>query len=157
MNKIKIIGLILILTLLLTAAISESINVEEAPAYSWIQGSWVGDGFGGYSEELWSPPGLDGKVMGTYRHYNADSSLNFYEFFVLDEEGLYLKHFNPDMTGWEEKSDYLTFKMISFDDKTIELKGLKYEYLPPDSMNIYLKMKTKDGGVRTEVFHMKRK
>jgi hypothetical protein len=61
------------------------------------------------------------------------------------------------MTGWEEKGDYLTFKMISFDDKTIELKGLKYEYLPPDSMNIYLKMKTKDGGVRTEVFHMKRK
>jgi len=156
MNKIKIIRLILISTLLLTAAISESINVEEAPAYSWIQGSWVGDGFGGYSEELWSPPGLDGKVMGTYRHYNADSSLNFYEFFVLDEEGLYLKHFNPDMTGWEEKSDHLTFEMISFDDKTIELKGLKYEYLPPDSMNIYLKMKTKDGGVRTEVFHMKR-
>lgn len=76
---------------------------------------------------------------------------------MLDEEGLYLKHFNPDMTGWEEKGDYLTFKMISFDDKTIELKGLKYEYLPPDSMNIYLKMKTKDGGVRTEVFHMKRK
>lgn len=156
MKKIIIVSATLLAALLLSALINKTIEKDKIPAYSWIQGSWVGDGFGGYSEELWSPPGLDGKVMGTYRHYNADSSLNFYEFFVLDEEGLYLKHFNPDMTGWEEKGDHLTFKMISFDDKTIELKGLKYEYLPPDSMNIYLKMKTKDGGVRTEVFHMKR-
>lgn len=124
--------------------------------YAWLQGEWVGDGFGGMSEEIWSAPSSDGSMMGAYRHYNADGSLNFYEFFVLDERGLRLKHFSPEMIGWEEKEKYLTFEMISFSKDKIVLKGLVYERKSENEMEIRLEMKTSDGR-KTEVFSMKRK
>ncbi len=34
--------------------------------YSWLVGSWKGDGFGGISEEIWSKP-EKGVMMGMYR------------------------------------------------------------------------------------------
>lgn len=124
--------------------------------YAWIEGTWVGDGFGGTSEEVWSSPSKDGTVMGSFRHFKGDGSLNFYEFLVLDSTGLRLKHFNPDMTGWETKEDFVTFKKIEFQENKIILKGLVYELKSPDEMEIRLDLKGKDGNKWTEVFTMKR-
>lgn len=130
---------------------------QKQPAYAWLEGSWVGDGFGGTSEEMWSSPAADGTMMGVYRHHTGDGQLNFYEFLLLDEEGMHLKHFSPEFEGWEEKEDYLTFKMISYDEKRIKMKGLTFELTAPDKMEIYLKMTNENDEVRTEVFHMTRK
>ncbi len=124
--------------------------------YRWLAGSWIGDGFGGTSEEVWSLPSAEGKMMGVYRHHNADGSLNFYEFLVLDKTGLRLKHFTPELVGWETKEDYLTFEMVDFTKDKIEMKGLVFERKSDTEMEIRLKMKTKDGS-RTEVFKMKRR
>ena len=125
--------------------------------YAWMEGSWVGDGFGGTSEEVWSAPSGNGTIMGSFRHFKADGSLNFYEFMVLDSTGLRLKHFNPDMTGWETKEDFVHFKAIAFEEKKIILKGLVYEWKSDDLMEIRLDLKGKDGEKWTEVFTMKRK
>lgn len=134
------------------------INVAQVnPAYSWLEGSWKGDGFDGSSEEVWSSPSADGKMMGVYRHHKADGSLNFYEFLILDEEGIRLKHFTPQLIGWEEKSDYVTFEMIRYDENTIEMKGLTFKRISPDKMEIYLKLMDDNGEIRTETFHMVRK
>lgn len=95
--------------------------------------------------------------MGTYRHHRADGEINFYEFFLLDSTGLKLRHFNPDMTAWEDKEEFLHFKLVEFTDKKIILKGLIYELIRPNEMKIYLDMKEEDGSVRTEVFTMRRK
>ncbi len=151
----KTMNLVKPLLILFLSFISIQAFAQEPPAYSWLSGSWTGDGFGGTSEESWSAPSTDGTMMGMYRHHNADGSLNFYEFLILDENGLRLKHFTPNLEAWEEKADYLTFEMIQFDEKTIELKGLKFQLIEPDSMEIYLEMKAKEGS-RTEVFHMRR-
>ncbi|MEM7552084.1 MAG: DUF6265 family protein [Bacteroidota bacterium] len=129
---------------------------DTSPDYAWLAGNWVGDGFGGTSEEMWSPPSEDGTMMGTYRHHNADGSLNFYEFMLLDESGLRLKHFSSDMEGWETKDKHLTFEMIDYSKDKIELKGLTFERISDTEMEIKLKMKS-EGGVRTEVFHMSRR
>lgn len=123
--------------------------------YAWLSGSWTGDGFGGTSEEIWSKPSADGTMMGTYRHHKADGSLNFYEFMVLDKTGLKLKHFTPDLVGWETKEDFVTFEMVSFDKNRIELKGLVFERKGEDSMEIRLRLKYADR-VETEVFQMTR-
>ncbi len=133
-----------------------TVSLSQTPAYAWLAGSWVGDGFGGTSEEVWSAPSADGTMMGTYRHHNGDGSLNFYEFLVLDETGMRLKHFKPDLEGWEEKKDYVTFEMVSYDETSINMKGLTFKYFAPDKMEIYLKLKS-NGEVRTEVFHMRRR
>ena len=125
--------------------------------YAWLEGTWVGDGFGGSSEEIWSAPSEDGTMMGVYRHHNADGSLNFYEFLVLDETGLRLKHFTPDLVGWETKEDFLTFKMVEYTKDKITLKGLSFERKSKNDLEIRLKMRMGDGELTTEVFTMKRK
>ena len=91
-------------SLILSAAVlfSTVSIAQKAPKYDWLAGSWEGGGFfGGRLEEVWSQPDENGVMMGMYRHYNSDGSFNFYEFLILDEEGLHLKHFNADLEGWE--------------------------------------------------------
>ena len=92
--------------------------------------------------------------MGMYRHIK-DGELVFYEFLLLDETGIRLKHFNPDLTGWEEKDDMTSFEMISFSKDRIEMKGLTFEKKSDTEMTISLKMR-RAGEITTEVFNMKR-
>jgi hypothetical protein len=125
-------------------------NIED---YSWLVGSWTGDGFGGISHETWAEP-VNGTMMGMYRHIK-DGELVFYEFLLLDETGMRLKHFNPDLTGWEEKDDMTSFEMISFTKDKIEMKGLTFEKKSDTEVVISLKMR-QGGEIRTEVFNMKR-
>lgn len=120
----------------------------------WLVGHWKGDGFGGTSEELWSPA-EGGVIMGMFRHHSADGTLNFYEFLTINKDDLKLKHFNPDMTSWEEKNEVVSFPFVSQTDDRIEFKGLIYERMGDDEMRISLKLRQGDQ-VNTEVFTMKR-
>lgn len=130
-------------------------NATQYP-YSWITGTWVGNGFGGISEEVWSEPSSDGVIMGSFRHTSSEGNINFYEFFLLDSTGLKLKHFNPDFSGWEEKEKFVHFKMIEITENAIVLKGLVYERLSDTEMEIRLDLKEGDKKW-TEVFKMQRK
>ncbi|MFT4833870.1 MAG: hypothetical protein ACI8WP_000627, partial [Flavobacteriaceae bacterium] len=71
-------------------------------SFSWLTGTWKGEGFGGILEEVWSSPDENGTIMGMFRHIGDSSSVSFYEFWVLDSLGMKLKHYSPDMVGWEE-------------------------------------------------------
>lgn len=146
----------LLILLLLPFFLPATDSPLEPPAYAWLEGSWIGDGFGGTSEEVWSAPSADGTMMGVYRHHKGDGSLNFYEFLTLDSKGMHVKHFTPELKAWEEKEDYHTFEMISSDEKTIEMKGLTFELINPNEMTINLKMQDSEGNISTEVFHMRR-
>ncbi len=141
---------------ILLLAVTFSVKAQDLPKYAWIAGTWTGDGFGGTSEEMWSQPSEDGTMMGTYRHHNGDGSLNFYEFMIMDSTGLRLKHFNPDMVGWESKEEFIHFKTIEFTENKIVLKGLTFERMSASEMEIRLDMTMKDGTLKTEVFQMKR-
>lgn len=121
--------------------------------YRWLAGSWTGDGFGGVSEETWSEP-FNGTMMGMYRHYKG-GEIVFYEFLLLNEDGIRLKHFNPDITSWEEKNDFVEFEMISYTKDRIEMKGLVFERISDSEMEIRLKI-SQNGEIRTEVFSMER-
>lgn len=128
---------------------------EKPKKYAWLSGRWTGDGFGGTSEEIWSPPAADGTMFGAYRHHKGDGSLNFYEFMVLNDNSLRLKHFTPELIGWETKDKFVTFDMIDFSDEKIELKGLVFEQKSKKDMEIRLRLRYEDR-VETEVFTMKR-
>lgn len=121
--------------------------------YSWLVGSWKGDGFGGTSEEIWSKP-ENGVMMGMYRHLK-DDKLVFYEFLILDKTGLRLKHFHPDLKGWEEKDETTFFEMIDYSPTKIEMKGLIFEKKTDNLMEIRLKL-NRNGKVETEIFTMSR-
>ncbi len=157
MKKSKI-GLIICISLISYAVIAsdpeeKKFNIED---YSWLSGSWVGDGFGGTSEETWSSPSADGIMMGMYRHHKSDGSINFYEFMILDETGIRLKHFTPDMIGWETKEEYVTFEMVDFTPDKIELKGLVFERKSDSEMEIRLRMRRNDK-IETEIFKMRKR
>lgn len=129
----------------------KSFNIDD---YHWLAGHWVGEGFGGLSEELWALP-EDGTMMGMFRQVN-DGKLVFYEFMLLDKDGLKLKHFEPDLKGWETKDEYVTFPMVEFTENKIVLKGLVYEKKSETEMEIRLKLKT-GNEIKTEVFSLRRK
>lgn len=148
---------------LLTVAIfmsSISLTKHQEPFdivdYTWLTGTWTGDGFGGISEETWSAPSPDGTMMGMYRHMNKKGEVSFYEFFLLDKEGIRLKHFSPDLVAWEDKEDHVMFEMLKYSLNRIEMKGLTYERTSPSEMEIRLSLKRKDGTFETETFKMKK-
>ena len=86
----------------------------------WLVGQWVGEGIqGAPAMESWLPP--TGPVMvGTFVQQNEDATIMFTEhLYLMEEEGtlvLRLKHFNADLTGWEEKDDMLTFRLVAMEE-----------------------------------------
>ena len=125
---------------------------------AWLAGAWTGDGLGGISEEMWSKP-AGGAMVGTYRLIK-DGKPVFYEIcWIVEQEGaiaLRLKHFNADLTGWEEKDKTVDFRFIKKDGNRIYFSGLTFERVSNSELNIYLALKYKDGSVKESVFRMKR-
>jgi hypothetical protein len=95
----------------------------------WMVGYWTGPGFGGECEEVWMP-GKDSHMVGTFRFW-MDEELVFSEFMNLVQEGesisMKLKHFNPDLTGWEEKEEWTTFRLIELSENKVSFHGLTIE------------------------------
>lgn len=95
----------------------------------WLVGYWSGTGLGGECEEVWMPA-KDGHMIGTFRFWN-EGKLIFSEFMHLKQEGesitMKIKHFNPDLSGWEEKEDWTTFSLIELGDKKAWFDGLTLE------------------------------
>jgi hypothetical protein len=94
-------------------------------------------------------------MIGMYRLVR-DGKPVFYELLTLVEEGgsltLRLKHFNPDLTGWEEKQKTVDFPLVALGKGIVQFEGMS---LLPDGdsgMTVYLAIQGKDGAVREETF-----
>ena len=124
---------------------------------AWFAGRWVGSGLGGETEETWSAP-AGGAMMGMFRLVKGGTVV-FYEFLTLVErEGsllLKLKHFNADLTGWEEKGAFVTFRLIETTPAELRFDGLTFRRIAPDRVDIFLALRNRqDGTVREEAFSM---
>ena len=118
---------------------------------AWLAGFWRGEGFGGVVEEAWTPPSA-GTMVGTFKLIGEEEGRpqpSFYEFMAILESDaglvLRLKHFNPDVTGWEEKDDYVSFPLVKIEGSRVYFRGLTYERTAEGDLKIYLAMRTKDG------------
>jgi len=98
-------------------------------------------------------------MVGTYRLVK-DGKPVFYEMmWLLENEGtliLRLKHFNPDLTGWEEKDKSVDFKFVKKDVKRLYFSGLTFEQASKNELNIFLALRQRDGSLKEEAFRMKR-
>lgn len=116
---------------------------------AWLAGRWRGEGLGGVVEELWSPP-LAGAMVGAFRLV-AGGETSFYEICLLREhEGSLVyrvKHFHPDLTGWEEKLDFVEFPLVKVEPDLVQFAGLTLRRAG-DSCVHYLAMH--DGEKHTE-------
>lgn len=125
----------------------------------WLSGRWEGDGLGGFNEEIWSAP-RDGVMMGMFRHLKQERIV-FYEFLMFVEEKgsviLKLKHFNPDFSGWEEKTAFVDFPLVSVEEGAVHFDGLSFVRESADVLRIYLLLRdSKTKQVREELFRMRR-
>ena len=62
-----------------------------------------------------------------------------------------VKHFNPDMTGWEEKDETMDFLLVEVGDNEVFFDGLTLRRTGTE-LRIFLSMKGRDGTVREEAF-----
>jgi len=124
--------------------------------FAFLQGFWSGSGFGGVSEEMWMPA-ADGSMFGIFKQSSA-AGITFTEFMEIIRIGtdfvLRLKHFNPDFTGWEQKDEYVTFRLQSVAPNQVVFNGLSYTLVDPTHLRIELRLREDDGSVHTEVFDL---
>ena len=95
----------------------------------WMVGKWTGEAFGGTCEELWSQPS-GGVMIGTFKLIMGDNAA-MYEIMMISvvagKPELRLKHFNADLTAWEEKDEYVTFPFSGVGDNEVQFDGLTYK------------------------------
>jgi hypothetical protein len=125
---------------------------------SWFAGRWTGTGLGGRCEEMWTGP-EGGSILGTFRLIR-DGQVVFYEILTFQEQAgslvLKLKHFNADLTGWEEKNDMVSFRLLKMERGAVYFDGLTFKR-SGDSLEIFLAIRNRaDGTVREERFAMTR-
>jgi hypothetical protein len=124
-----------------------------------LQGAWEGTAFGGISEEIWSEP-LANTMMGVYRSVE-NGAVKFYEIdSIVETNGsleMRLKHFNPDLTGWEEKGTVRVFPLVKIANGEIYFDGMTYKKTGKDTVTAYLAIGGGEGGTREVVFEYRRK
>ncbi len=119
-------------------------SVSSPPAtladVSWIAGHWVGEAFGGQTEEIWSPP-AGGSMMCAFRLI-AEGKTQFYEIEQISEEGgsliLRLKHFHADLKGWEEKDETVDFRLLRVSPYKVFFDGMTFERISETEMDVYV-------------------
>jgi hypothetical protein len=125
---------------------------------AWLAGRWTGTSADGFSEETWSPP-TAGSMVGVYRLVKNGRPV-FYELmtFVEDNDSvvLRLKHFDGDLTGWEDKNRSVSFELVATDDTGVRFEGLTYQKDGPNRLTVYLAQSDRNGAKTEETFRFTR-
>lgn len=135
---------------------------EERPAASledagFLVGSWTGTAFGQRFEEVWNPPSA-GSMVGMFKLYDGDE-VSFYELLVLSiEDGtlsLKVKHFDADFTAWEDRPDYVNFRLVSMAPGELHFSGISFYSRSDRSMDAYIVMRNADGIVEQHLAYQR--
>jgi Domain of unknown function (DUF6265) len=123
----------------------------------WLTGHWVGSAFGGTTEEIWTAPaGAD--MAGVYRLHKQGKTV-FYEILALSELNgslvLRLKHFNADLTGWEEKDEVRSFPLVAKRGTAMLFEGMTFEP-KGDELTVYLAVEHEGKPVEEVTFEYRR-
>jgi Domain of unknown function (DUF6265) len=125
---------------------------------SWMIGCWEGEGLGGRLQECWSAS--NGTQMAGHFTLSIGGTPQFHEFMLLEEHqgGLRLrvKHFNPDMTGWEEKDASVDFSYVSSGEGRITFSALDIQRIDPNTMVMHLRLRGAGGVVSTQELQFRR-
>jgi len=125
---------------------------------SWLAGEWTGEGFGLVLHENFSA--AVGGQMAAHFYGAKDGKPEFYEFETIAQVGdslvFRVKHFNPDMTGWEEKDKFVGFPLISHDKDVWRFDGLTIRRTGPDTAEHIVTVKHGDEPAHDVVLRYRR-
>lgn len=121
---------------------------------AFLAGQWLGEGLGGRAEDFIDAPEGD-RMIGMFSQMNPDGSPRFFEFYFFVEENgtliVKLKHFNPDMTGWEERAEMVLFPLVAIEGTTAYFNGLTFSLRGKDKLDVAVQV-----GDTVEVFRYAR-
>jgi hypothetical protein len=124
----------------------------------WLEGHWKADALGGRAEEYWSAP-AGSAMMGMFRLLRDDQTV-FYEIFTITEESgsllLRIKHFHPDLKGWEEKDDTVDFPLVKITEEGVWFDGLTMLKTDENHLMVYVRSQSRDGTVSELMFPYQR-
>lgn len=132
---------------------------------AWLEGTWRGQINGDYTEEVWTGA-TAGAMMGMFRQA-SEGRLRFYEFMIIVERDknieLRIKHFDPDLIGWEDKDKSTMFSLCELGDRQAvflqESEGkprwLVFESASESELKIYF-MPQDDSPAKEGAYHFRR-
>ena len=113
---------------------------------AFLVGRWEGTAFGERLEESWSAP-TGGSMVGTFKLFDGDKPAMYEIMLLTVEDGtlsLKVKHFNPDFTAWEDKEDYVNFRLVAKSDGELHFGGLSFYRRSEDQLDGYIVMQNGD-------------
>lgn len=144
------------LLFLATPALAEEITWQDV--IPQLEGCWEGTGLGGDSFECWVVH-EDGRADGMFLQ-RQDSKPSFAEILTIDEfetgVEMRLKHVFPDMKGWEEKDDFVTFPFVEAKPDSLIFNGLIIRFVGDDTLEIDVTLHMKDGSTQVMPFKFAR-
>ena len=139
-------------------------TAEAAPRTSladlaWLAGRWVGVGLGGIAEEVWLPES-GGAMLGTFRSIRG-GQVAFYEVLTLTANAsgqleLRLKHFHPDLKGWEERDQVQVWTLTRVEGEAFAFGPIVLRREGAEALVVTVTMKLEDGSRKDEVFRFRR-
>jgi hypothetical protein len=112
----------------------------------WLVGAWSGSGINGAeAHESWLAASGD-TMVGTFVQETAEGTIMFTEhMYLMEQDGslvVKLKHFNPDLTGWEEKDGMVTFRLVHAEPCALYFNALTYRCDGEGGMVVVVRMKS---------------
>jgi hypothetical protein len=103
---------------------------------AWLAGEWAGEGISGPATETYSAP-LGGQMAGHFVQLK-DGKVHFFEILSIAEVNgsleYRLKHFNGDLTAWEDKEKVIRFPLVAVEDGAWFFDGLTVRKDGPNGM-----------------------
>lgn len=132
---------------------SPSATLEQV---DWLVGQWAGPGIqGAPAMESWLPP-MAGTMVGTFVQETGEGGIMFTEHMYLTEQDgslvVKLKHFNADLTSWEDKEGMVTFRLLAVEDCAAYFHGLTLRCDGEDGLLAAVRMKSAGDNIRELVF-----
>ncbi len=127
---------------------------------TWLVGQWEAPGIdGAASQETWSRP-LGGSMIGTFVQGDGKGGVLFSEHMLIAPAGdslvVRLKHFNADLTAWEEKDKVVSFPFVAREGNAWYFNGLTYRREGRSRLLVAVRMRGAGGKVSELVFRFKR-
>jgi hypothetical protein len=125
---------------------------------SWIAGNWYGEIWGGQFEEIWSKPSA-GSMMASFK-FIENEQVKFYELMTISEHQdslvLRLKHFGPQLKGWEEQDRSVDFHLVKLTDNAVYFDGYTYKRISPNELHVYVMLDSKENKQATQFVFKRR-
>jgi hypothetical protein len=89
-----------------------------------------------------------------------DGKVGFYEFYQFVPAGksllLRIKHFNADLTGWEEKAQTVDFPLVAVERDAVYFDGLTFRRAGEDGLEAFVVVEQRDGRKQEISFRFRR-